>query len=250
MYTRWYLIVCRIRAQQLLSCCTIILWAQTLIESRWCDSCGLLFCVPDLASGIELSICIVRIQKVVRNVLAAIKSCKGRLFKECVWWVAFDTTATVNTWTLFKCLALGIFHMLEWDLPCPWLFSHASHENWLWRINSLLLSNLDCIFHYMVWKWYSSVVLRNVHCLKRVVKYLNILRHLIVLMRGHFCRIRVMEQFFRCRTTSSIIIKGASVVLGDMRISVCVRSRVMRIALYLLQHAALVILDKDNLIRM
>ena len=59
-----------------------------------------------------------------------------------------------------------------------------------------------------------------------------------------------MEQFFRCRTTSSIIIKGASVVLGDMRISVCVRSRVMRIALYLLQHAALVILDKDNLIRM
>ena len=84
----WTYLIGWFRAHQLLSCCMFILWwAQTLIDTRWCDSCigslSLIFSVPNLLgtleTGVKVGVCIVRIQNAIWIVLTLIEPSKSWL---------------------------------------------------------------------------------------------------------------------------------------------------------------------------
>ena len=84
----WAYLIGGFRTHQLLSCCMFILWwTQTLIDTRWCDSCigslSLIFSVPNLLgtleTGVKVGVCIVRIQNAIWIVLTLIESSKSWL---------------------------------------------------------------------------------------------------------------------------------------------------------------------------
>ena len=85
--------------EQFLSCYAVILRTHALVNSRWSDCCILfVFCIPNFLRCFELSICIVRIQKIVCDILlTAIKPSKSSLLKGCVCGVTFDAAATICT---------------------------------------------------------------------------------------------------------------------------------------------------------
>ena len=97
MYTRRYLVVGGFIIKEFLSCYAVILWTHALVDSRWSDRCILSVFIPNFLRGFELSICIVRVQKIVCDILTAIKSSKSRLLKGCVCGITFEAAASIRT---------------------------------------------------------------------------------------------------------------------------------------------------------